>query len=406
MKPLVSIALGAVLTAAFLGPGTVTTAASAGSRHGYALLWALLYAVAACWVLQEASGRLSIASGKSLAEALRERYTRGWRAVVIIGLVLGAIVLGCAAYEGGNILGGVAGARLASDVSPQVLTLGLSLAAAILLWFGSTTVIALLLGSLVAVMGLAFVVTALLLQPPASSITQGLLEPSVPDGSILLVLGLVGTTVVPYNLFLGSGLARGQTLPSLRFGLAVAIIGGGLVSMAVLVVGQSIAGEFSFEALATILRVRLGPWGHYLFAGGLCAAGFTSAVTAPWAAAMTTQGLFASSQHDPSWAAHSMKFRAVWLGVLLSGTVLGVLGVKPVPVILLAQALNGILLPVVAIVLWRMVNDPVVMTGGKTESADHTNGRWGNFAMAFVVGIAILLGGRSLWQVVSSVFFS
>ena len=97
MKLLVSIALGAVLTAAFLGPGTVTTAATAGSRHGYGLLWALLYAVAACWVLQEASGRLSIASGKNLAEALRERYARGWRAFVTVGLVLGAVVLGCAA---------------------------------------------------------------------------------------------------------------------------------------------------------------------------------------------------------------------------------------------------------------------------------------------------------------------
>ena len=400
MKALVSIALSAVLTAAFLGPGTITTAASAGSRHGFGLLWALLYAVAACWVLQEASGRLSIASGKSLAAALRMRYQSGWRALVVLGLILGAVVLGCAAYEAGNILGGVAGAGLISDLSPRFLTLVMGLMAAILLWFGTTKIIALLLSLLVAVMGLAFVWTAVLLVPSWGAIGKGLLVPSVPDGSILLVLGLVGTTVVPYNLFLGSNLAHGQTVTQLRVGLAVAIVGGGLVSMAVLVVGQAIDGEFSFEALAGVLEDRLGSGGHFLFAIGVFAAGFTSAVTAPWAAAVTTQGLFASSAPalDGSWHERALKFRAVWLGVLLSGVVLGVLGVKPVPVILLAQALNGILLPVVAIVLWRMVNDPGIM------SSKHRNGRWSNLAMALVVGVAILLGGRSLWQVAHALF--
>ena len=91
----------------------------------------------------------------------------------------------------------------------------------------------------------------------------------LPNGAGVLALGLVGTTVVPYNLFLGSGIARGQDVRELRFGLIVAVGLGGLISMAVLVVGAALDGAFSFQALAGILGDRLGPWGARLFAVGL-----------------------------------------------------------------------------------------------------------------------------------------
>ena len=88
-------------------------------------------------------------------------------------------------------------------------------------------VAAMALFALVAVMGGAFLLTGLLLKPPPGEVLAGLAVPSVPAGSSLLVLGLVGTTVVPYNLFLGSGIARGPRLGEARFGLAVAIVLGG-----------------------------------------------------------------------------------------------------------------------------------------------------------------------------------
>jgi NRAMP (natural resistance-associated macrophage protein)-like metal ion transporter len=223
-----SILLWAVIAAAFIGPGTVTTAASAGANHGYSLLWALLFSTVACFILQEASARLTVVSGQTLGRALRSRYSRGLRGGLLLGLVLGAILVGCAAYEAGNILGGVAGAVMATGASATLLTFASGAIAAVLLWSQAPKAVARSLSVIVAVMGVAFVWTAWQLSPSITGLSRGTLTPSLPEGSGVLVLGLIGTTVVPYNIFLGSGLAGGQRLKELRFGLAIAIgVGGG-----------------------------------------------------------------------------------------------------------------------------------------------------------------------------------
>ncbi|MEM8997191.1 MAG: divalent metal cation transporter [Acidobacteriota bacterium] len=394
MSRLFSILAGAVIAAAFLGPGTVATAASAGASQGLALLWALLFATGACYVLQEATARLTIASGQSLGAALRARY-RGPGGVVTLVLVVGGVILGCAAYEAGNILGGVAGAALAVDVGPRTLTAVSGALALALLGLGSTRAVTLALGLLVATMGAAFLVTAASLAPAPAELVRGLFVPAIPAGSALLILGLVGTTVVPYNLFLGSGLAKGQPLGDARLGLAVAIGLGGLVSMAVVVVGTAVAGAFSFDALGEVLARRLGPWAVDFFGAGLFAAGFSSAVTAPLAAALTARGLFAKGDDD-GWGDRGWRFRAVWLGVLASGVAFGLSGVRPVPVILAAQALNGLLLPMIAAFLFVAVND-------RRSMGEHVNGRGANAAMGLVLAVATLLGVRGLLRAAASV---
>ncbi|MEM7582924.1 MAG: divalent metal cation transporter [Acidobacteriota bacterium] len=398
MKRFFAILTGTVIAAAFLGPGTVTTAARAGASHGFSLLWALAFATFACLVLQEAAARLTIASGLNLGQALRQRFHSGPAAVAMLWLVLGAIVLGCAAYEAGNILGGVEGAALATGLSRPLLTAIATLMAGVLLYLGSIRIVTLVLGGLVAVMGGAFLVTGLMLRPPAHEVLNGLAVPSIPTGGTLLILGLVGTTVVPYNLFLGSGIARGQGLAEARFGLAVAIIVGGLISMAVVGVGTAVAGPFSYPEVGRVLSSQLGGWAAGLFALGLFAAGFSSAVTAPLAAAITARSLFADGNDDARWVDSSWRYRSVWLGVLLSGAVFGLAEVRPVPAIILAQALNGALLPVAAIFLWLVMNDRQLL--GK----DSVNGTAANLAMGLVVAVSVALGLRGIGLAFSAVF--
>ena len=387
-----SILFGSVIAAAFLGPGTITTAARAGAEHGLSLLWTLLFATIACGVLQEASARLTVVSGRSLGEALRDRFpgAGAWLAVT-------AIVLGCAAYEAGNVLGGVAGAGLAVPISSRILTLLSVLAAGALLGFGSTRMVVGVLGALVAVMGGAFLATAISISPPLGELFTGLLVPSSPRGSGLLVLGLIGTTVVPYNLFLGSGIARGQSLGELRFGLAIAIGLGGLISMAVLVVGTAVVETFSYEALAAALTARLGDRAELLFAGGLFAAGFSSAVTAPLAAAVTARSIFSRGTEDPRWNEGSLRYRGVWLGVLAAGAAFGFTGVRPIPAIIAAQALNGLLLPAVAVFLLLAVNDRRLVRGA-------LNGGFSNGMMAVSVAVTIFLGLRGVNRAAGAAF--
>jgi Mn2+/Fe2+ NRAMP family transporter len=396
MRRLLAILWSAAIAAAFLGPGTITTASRAGAGFGVQLLWALTFSTVACLVLQEASARLTVVSGKTLGQALRARFRHGPMAMATLVLVLGAVIVGCAAYEAGNILGGVAGARLAIPLSAPVLTVLCVLGAGALLWTGSTGVVVAVRAVLVAAMGSAFVLTAFALGPEVGEILASLLVPRLPAGATVLVLGLVGTTVVPYNLFLGSGLARGQSLGDMRFGLVVAIGLGGLISMAVLVVGTVISGPFSFEALATMLGDRFGAGSVRGFALGLFAAGFSSAITAPLAAAMTVRSMFESSTEPGRWNERSWRYRAVWAGVLATGLVFGLSGIRPVPAIIGAQALNGVMLPVVAAFLLLAVNDRGLL-------GQRVNGLWGNALSTVVVGVAALLGSMGVMRAIAAV---
>jgi manganese transport protein len=385
VRRLGAVLFWSVLAAAFIGPGTVTTCASAGAHFGPALLWTLTFSTFACVVLQEAAARITVASGANLGEALRRRSRGGVRGALVLLLVLTAIVLGCAAYEAGNILGAAAGAALVLHVPAPLLALAIGGAAALLLWAGSTGTVAKVMSGMVAVMGVAFLVTAVSLGPDLAAVVRGSLLPALPEGSALLALGLVGTTVVPYNLFLGSGIAAGQGLGEARFGITVAVVLGGAISMAILVVGAAVSGSFSYQALAGVLAARLGDWAAVLFAVGLFAAGFTSAVTAPLAAAVTARSLFAGTEPE-RWEERRIRHRAVWGGVLLVGVVLGASGLRPIPAIILAQAANGVLLPLVVVFLLVVANDRRLM-GDRG-----VNGPVANVATAVVTTVAVTLG--------------
>lgn len=385
MNRFLAILWSSAIAAAFLGPGTITTAARAGAGHGLSLLWALGFSIVACLVLQEASGRLTVVAGKPLGATLRERLSGSRWSLPALIITAGAVLLGCAAYEAGNVLGGVAGASLVIPNAEAALTLVSVGAAGLLLWLGSTGVVVTVLGTLVALMGGAFVIAAIALGPDLGSVMRGLTVPTLPSGSSLLVLGLVGTTVVPYNLFLGSGLARGQKLGEMRLGLAVAIGLGGLISMAVVVVGTAISGTFGFAALADVLADRLGAWAGTGFAIGLFAAGFSSAVTAPLAAAMTARSLFASPSNEVEWQPNGRRYRAVWIAVLLIGLFFGLTGIRPIPAIIAAQALNGLMLPLVAAFLVIAINDRALLGA-------HVNRIGSNLLSFLVLGIATLLG--------------
>jgi manganese transport protein len=384
MKRILQILIWSIIPAAFIGPGTVTTAASAGAKHGYTLLWALAFSTLATVVLQEASARVTVTSGRNLGEAIRDRFGGGARGVLVLGLVLGAIVLGNAAFEAGNVLGASAGASLGTGISPMLIPLLIGAVSAGILWIGTPKTVATLLSITVGVMGIAFLVTAFLLEPPAGEVARGSLLPSFPPGSGLLVLGLIGTTVVPYNLFLGSGIAAGQTLKEMRFGITVAVVLGGLISMGIVVVGAGVTGEFSYEAVAATVSGRLGAWAGPLFAWGLFAAGLSSAITAPLAAAITARSLFGDGSER--WGDRSARFRAVWLGVLVVGVGFGVAGVRPIPAILLAQALNGVVLPFAAVFLLLVVNDRGLM------GERGLNGPLSNLLMGATVAVTLLLG--------------
>ncbi len=363
----------------------------------YDLLWALVFSVIATLVLQEASSRITIVSGNNLGEAIRKQYSDSPRLRFIPYFVFAAIFTGCLAYEAGNILGAVAGLTLILNIPAYVITILIGFIAALLLFTGSTKTIIRVLGSVVGIMGISFLTTAVMLKPSPGELVSGGFVLSLPVGSGLLVLGLIGTTVVPYNLFLGSGISRGHTVQEMRFGLTVAVLLGGIISMAVLVVGAAISGPFSYEFLSETLSGQLGPAAGVLLGIGLFAAGLTSAMTAPLAAAITARSIF-GSENEPRWSESSVRYRTIWGSVLGAGLLFGIFRVQPIPAIILAQALNGIVLPFAAVFLLIAVNDRALM--GSTGINSSTK----NIIMYLIVFITIVIGVTNISRAAANAF--
>jgi Mn2+/Fe2+ NRAMP family transporter len=322
----------------------------------------------------------------NLGQAIYHQFSTGRRKHSVPVLVAICILSGTVAYQTGNLLGAMAGVELLHGFPGWIVILVLGLTAGILLMVPSVRMIARIMGGIVAVMGIAFLVSAVAIKPPALELLRGIVRPIIPvsQGGGLLILGLIGTTVVPYNLFLGSGLSEGQSIGQMRSGLFIAVILGGIISMAVLITGSSLTGEFSFEALAGSLGHHTGTIGTIILGVGLFAAGFTSAVTAPLASAVTIRSLFGNRNRE-SWKDGSLRFRIVWLAVLLTGMGFGMAGFQPVPAIVLAQALNGLILPLIAVFLFSAVNNKEMMEESVNRLA-------GNILMTVIVYITLIIG--------------
>ena len=388
---------GALVTAAFIGPGTITTCSMAGARFGYALLWGLLFSVVATIVLQEMSARLGIITRQGLGEALRNHFTSGTARVITFILVISAIVIGNAAFQTGNILGASLGLESIAGTGRYPFSIWVSansLIAFILLFTGNYKLIEKTLVALVILMSLTFLATAVVIGPDLQQIIKGLFTPGIPKGSVLTLVGLIGTTVVPYNLFLYASAVQerwkgaGQ-LAEARADLSVSVILGGLISMAI-VVTSAFAFFGTGKAIGNVndlglqLEPLLGKWARYFIGMGLFAAGISSTMTAPLAAAYATQGTLGWKKDLRSW-----KFRMVWMSVMAIGILFSLLGLRPIEAILFAQAANGILLPVIAVYLLKVANSKKVM-------GTSVNGKISNIAGILVVIIAFGLGIRSL----------
>ncbi len=314
-KRFLSILFWSIISAAIIGPGTITTAALAGSTFGLDLIWALAFSTIACIVLQESAALIRIGSGMSLGEALAYRSStkKGFHIKILVG---SAVIFGCAAYQTGNILGSAAGFSLIHNLPNWIITSSIVLGCALMLWFGNYRLIAHLLAVVVAIMGISFVTLAWRQSFAISEIIVASFVPRFPDESALLVVSLVGTTIVPYNLFLASGISQSQDLKEMRFGMTTAVLLGGIISIAVLVSGTAVMGDFSFQAVAAAMSHELGDWAGMMVGIGLFAAGFSSCLTASLAAAVTAQTTFARSS---SWHYKSTEYRLVWGSVLAVG---------------------------------------------------------------------------------------
>jgi len=386
---------GVLVAAAFIGPGTVTACTLAGANFGYTLLWALVFATLATIVLQEMSARLGTVSQQGLGQTLITELQDSIFKWPLIALLLIALYGGNAAYEAGNLAGGALGIEAIfgeSALLSKGAVIALAAFAIFILIRGSYKDIEKILVSLVLLMGLAFVLTFFVVQPNLLGILSGMFKPSVPEGSLLTVIALIGTTVVPYNLFLHASAAKSRWNGAKDLGAAktdtVVSIGlGGLI--AILICSTAAASIYanalnvqSAVDMAVQFEPLFGSLSKYLLGIGLFAAGLSSAITAPLATSFAVSELLKFKGGEKSIA-----FKAVSVSILLIGSALALTGIKPIKLILLAQFANGLLLPIVACFLLYALNRKKVL-------GDHVNGKIANALGVSVVVFTTALGLR------------
>ena len=386
---------GVLVAAAFIGPGTVTACTMAGVDFGFSLLWAMLLSIIATYVLQEMSARLGIITQQGLADVIKQQLSNQWVKNSVIGLIFSAIIIGNASYEAGNIGGATLGleALLGMDNSAWYPSF-LGLLAFTLLYFGSYKSLEKVFIFLVLVMSFSFIVTAFLTGPNFWALVKGLFIPTIPENGILTIIALVGTTVVPYNLFLHAALVSEKWKAKTDLKLAqrdtlISIVLGGFVSICIIVSAAAIKSTEVNNVLdlAKALEPLYGSAALNFMGIGLFAAGITSAITAPLAAAYVANSCFGWKAEYKDW-----RFRAIWILILLLGVFFLSFGIKPIKIIKFAQVANGLLLPIIAVFLLWVVNRKGVM--GK----DRNNWLQNLIGMVIIL-LSILLGGKSILTV-------
>ncbi|MDH7912435.1 Nramp family divalent metal transporter [Winogradskyella sp. SYSU M77433] len=397
-----NIGPGPLVAAAFIGPGTVTVCTLAGVNFGYALLWAMVLSIFATVVLQEMAARLGIVSQKGLSEVIREEIKNPIIKSFSVVLILSAVVVGNAAYEAGNISGGALGLEtiLGSlsvsivGLELKILPLLIGLVAFVLLYLGNYKVIERALVAMVILMSLSFLITAIMTKPNLSAVFKNMVLPNFPEKSILTIVGIIGTTVVPYNLFLHASLSKTKwhsksDITFARKDTIIAVVLGGIVSMCVIISASAIQTEDIANAadLAKGLEPLFGVNAKYFLSIGLFAAGITSSITAPLAAAYVATGCL-------GWKADlkSLPFRAVWMFIVLLGVVFSSIGFKSIEIIKFAQVANGLLLPIIAGFLLWVVNKSSVLGAYKNSKVQNLLG-------VIILFITIFLGMKGILSV-------
>ncbi len=390
-----------VIIFAVIGPGLITatvnqdaggiyTYSLAGAQLGYLLLWTVLPIAVALYITQEMSARLGVATGKGLSDLVREEF--GFRTTFFLMLALLATNLG-------NILAEFAGVAASAELFGVSRYIAVP-AAALLLWLvvlqGSHRGVEkiFLVGC---VFYLAYVFSAVLAKPDWLTAAYHTVWPTVDWNAsyLLLVVGLVGSTIAPWQFFyLQAGMVE-RGVPRVRYWETRADLLAGSLSCAVIVFSIIVAcGATLHQAGMTNLRDAadaahaLRPFTQYastLFAFGLLTASLLAASIVPLSTAyVICEGLGVEASLDRPFR-EAPTFYSLYTALIVVGAGLILLpGTPLVRIMVLSQVVNGFLLPVVLIFLLVLVNRRDLM-------GEWRNSSWQNLVAGATAGLMMAL---------------
>jgi manganese transport protein len=369
---------GFLVTVGFIDPGNWATNIEGGSRFGYELLWVITLSTIMLIVIQNMAAKLGIATGKSLAVNIRERFSPPVSA--FLGLT---IVLACVATDVAELLGGAIGFNL---------LFGMPLwAGALLTVFFEVFLIvsqryhrieAIIMGFL-GIIGLCYLLEIVIVKPDWAVLAPSVVIPSVNRGSIYVAMAILGAVVMPHNIFLHSnvihsrkwGISEGEKMTLLRyekFDTFTAMLMGWVVNSAMIIVAAAVFSRHhivvdSIEQASTTLKPLAGPLAGFLFAFALVFAGVGSSVTSSMAEVNVITG-FLGKPEDPRTLLYKI---SVFITAIPSFVII-LLSMNTFRILIFSQVVLSIQLPFTLIPLLMLCRDHNIMGRLKSSRTEFT----------------------------------
>jgi manganese transport protein len=386
-----------VISVGYMDPGNWGTDIEGGARFGYRLMWVILLANLMAILLQTLAAKLGIATGKSLPEVCRDRYPRRASVALWVTAEFAAMATDLAEFLGGavgfNLLFGI-------PLFPAALLTGVVISLILLLERYGYRKVELVIIGLIAVIGFMYLTEIWLSRPAWAEMTHGLLVPSIPIGATLVVVGIIGATVMPHNLYLHSALIQSRVRPSdsmqrkqqvYRLAIMdslVALNGAFFVNAAILAMSAAVfsgnrLNDYSLEAAHQTLTPLLGSLAGVAFAVALLASGLSSSATATMAGQVVMQGFI----H------HKINVWLRRLVTMLPTLIIIALGIDPLQILVLSQVSLSFQLPFAMVPL-------VLFTGNRKIMGEFTNNRATNLfawaTAALILGLNVVLVYQTL----------
>jgi NRAMP (natural resistance-associated macrophage protein)-like metal ion transporter len=383
-------ALGPGIISALAGDdaGGVGTYSTAGAAYGYDLLWAMVLVAIALGVVQEMCARMGVMTGKGLSDLIREEFGVRTTAVAMLALLVSNAAVTVSEFAG------IAAATEIFGISRYISVP----MAAILVWYvvarGSYRLAEKFFQALSAIF-LTYFVSVFFVQPDWGEVVRGTLTPSFHTDSryLLIVIALIGTTISPYMQFSlqaiiadkgvkisDYGLTRIDTLFGVVLSILVAVFI--IIATGATLHKQGIFDVQSADQAALALQPIAGAFAEQLFAAGLLGASLLAASILPLTSAYAVCEAFGWERGlQQSWE-DAPVFYSLYTGIIIVGAAFALIpGVPLFTLLLLAYDVNGILLPVILVLMLRLANNKRLM-------GQYANGRVANL---FAYGTACVL---------------
>ena len=382
---------GLLVTVGFIDPGNWASNFAAGSEFGYALLWVVTLSTVMLIVLQHNVAHLGIVTGLCLSEAATQ-YCPKW----IARPVLGSAVLASISTSLAEILGGAIALQMLLDIPIVWGSILTTLFVVIMLFSNSYKKIERAIIAFVSVIGLSFLYELFLVDIDWPVAARAWVVPSIPQGSMLIIMSVLGAVVMPHNLFLHSEVIQSheynkQDEGSIRkvlkyefYDTLFSMIVGWAINSAMILLAAATFFKTStpVEELQQAKSLRdplLGNNAGVIFALALLMAGISSTITSGMAAGSIFAGIFGESYHIKD--IHSR------IGVLLS------LGVALVIIFFIDNPFYGLIISqmILSIQLPFTVFLQVGLTSSKRVMGKYVNSRWSSFVLYTIAIIVSIL---------------